>query len=131
MTPDVATPRVLRRSLLALSLNVRIVSFSELPAHGDVSDWIDQGGSKAQLLERAKTARVPPPPGGSYTLVRATDVVTRAMNWLLGWPPPRWPLELMAGPPGRASRRFIVALSPPSPPAALGLTAAKASPRAT
>jgi hypothetical protein len=35
---------------------IRVLSFPELPEHGDVSDWIEQGGTKAQLLERAQKA---------------------------------------------------------------------------
>jgi DNA polymerase len=77
---------------------IRVVSFPELPDHGDVSDWLETGGTKAQLLERAKKAR---PPSKGYTLVRASDVVPRAMNWL--WPGHllRGSLELLTGLPGK------------------------------
>jgi DNA polymerase len=61
---------------------IRVVSFSELPPHGDVSDWLEMGGTKAQLLERTKTAKAPHPPGKGYTLVRASDIVPRPMDWL-------------------------------------------------
>jgi RecA-family ATPase len=36
--------------------DIRIVSFLELPEHGDVSDWIDAGGTKEALIQRANTA---------------------------------------------------------------------------
>ena len=80
---------------------IRIVSFDDLPEHGDVSDWLEMGGTKAQLLERAKTAKTPPPPGGTYTLVRASDIVPRAMDWV--WPGHilRGSLELLTGTPGK------------------------------
>ena len=52
---------------------IRVVSFPELPEHGDVSDWLEMGGTKVQLLERAKTAKAPPP-RKDYTLVRASDI---------------------------------------------------------
>ena len=38
---------------------IRIVDFPELPEHGDVSDWLDQGYTKEQLLARAKKGRAP------------------------------------------------------------------------
>ena len=41
---------------------VRIVEFPELPAKGDVSDWIEAGGTTAQLLARAKAAPKFEPP---------------------------------------------------------------------
>ena len=77
---------------------IHVVSFPELPDHGDVSDWIDEmGGTKAQLLKRAKAAKPPPPP---YTLVRASDVKPRAMNWLWEGHLLRGSLELLTGMPG-------------------------------
>jgi putative DNA primase/helicase len=38
---------------------IRIVEFRDLPEHGDVSDWLDQGHGRAELLERAKGGRIP------------------------------------------------------------------------
>jgi len=40
-------------ALCGIVPEVHVVSFPELPVNGDVSDWIEQGGTKAQLLERA------------------------------------------------------------------------------
>ena len=76
---------------------IRVVSFPELPNHGDVSDWLETGGTKAQLLERAKKAK---PPDKGYTMVRASDIVPREMDWL--WPGHllRGSLELLTGLPG-------------------------------
>jgi DNA polymerase bacteriophage-type len=79
---------------------IRIVSFPELPEHGDVSDWIEQGGTKTQLLERAKMAKTPQPPHGTYTLVRASDVVPRALDWVWTGHLLRGSLELTTGIPG-------------------------------
>jgi DNA polymerase len=36
--------------------DIRVVSFPELPEHGDVSDWIAKGGTKAELIKRAQEA---------------------------------------------------------------------------
>ena len=79
---------------------IRVVSFPELPNRGDVSDWLETGGTVAQLLERAKTAKAPPPPGKAYTLVRASEIVARGMDWLWRGHLLRGSLELLAGLPG-------------------------------
>jgi AAA domain len=46
-------------SLQGIVPEVRIVSFSELPEHGDISDWLEHGGTKEQLLGRARNAKAP------------------------------------------------------------------------
>jgi AAA domain len=39
---------------------IRIIDFrGELPEHGDVSDWLAQGHTKEELLEKAKAGRIP------------------------------------------------------------------------
>jgi AAA domain len=38
---------------------IRIIDFRDLPAHGDVSDWLAQGGTKEELLDKAKAGRIP------------------------------------------------------------------------
>ena len=69
---------------------IRVVSFPELPDHGDVSDWLDKCGTEGLLLERAKTAKAPPP-RNDFTLVRAADIKPRSMDWL-------WRGHLLRGP---------------------------------
>ena len=78
---------------------IRVVSFLELPDHGDVSDWLETGGTKVLLLERAKTAKAPPP-RNDYTLVRASEIKPRAMDWLWRGHILRGSLELLTGLPG-------------------------------
>jgi DNA polymerase len=78
---------------------VVIVHFSELPERGDVSDWIHAGGTKEQLLERARTANTAPPPP-RYTLVCAADIVPRPMDWLWEGHILRGSQELLTGVPG-------------------------------
>jgi DNA polymerase len=78
---------------------VAIVHFSELPERGDVSDWIAAGGTKEQLLERARAATVAPLPP-RYTLVCAADIVPRPMDWLWEGHILRGSQELLTGVPG-------------------------------
>jgi DNA polymerase len=78
--------------------DIRIVSFPELPAGGDVSDWLEQGHSKSDLLARAaQAAKIPEKP---YTLVRAEDVIPRALEWIWKGHLLRGSLELLTGLPG-------------------------------
>jgi Toprim domain-containing protein len=76
---------------------IRVVSFPELPDHGDVSDWLKTGGNKALLLERARTAKESPH-HNDYTLVRACEIRPRAMDWLWEGHLLRGSLELLTGP---------------------------------
>jgi DNA primase len=68
-------------ALKAFAKEIRIVSFRELPEHGDVSDWLAQGHTKDELLARAKAGRVP---SKGYSLIRASDIQPRNVDWL--WP---------------------------------------------
>jgi hypothetical protein len=43
-------------SLHGLVAEIRIVGFREMPAHGDVSDWLALGRNKAELVARAQAA---------------------------------------------------------------------------
>jgi DNA polymerase bacteriophage-type len=83
---------------------VRIVSFSELPPKGDVSDWLDMGGTKEQLLTRAKAA--PRWQRDGYVLVRASDIVPRAMDWLWQGHILRGSQELLTGIPGNGKSQI-------------------------
>jgi DNA polymerase len=51
-----AHARKVADSLCDVVPEIRIVSFTELLEHGDASDWIESGGTREQLLERAKAA---------------------------------------------------------------------------
>jgi DNA polymerase bacteriophage-type len=78
---------------------IRIVSFRDMPLKGDVSDWLaHKGGTKEKLLERAKAARKWERDG--YVLVRASDIVPRAMDWLWQGHILRGSQELLTGIPG-------------------------------
>ena len=43
-------------SLAGIAASVKVVRFPELPEHGDVSDWLDRGGTVDRLLELASEA---------------------------------------------------------------------------
>jgi putative DNA primase/helicase len=77
---------------------IRIVSFPELTAKGDVSDWLEAGSTKEQLLARAKAGVRWQCDG--YVLVRASDIVPRAMDWLWQGHILRGSQELLTGIPG-------------------------------
>lgn len=47
---------VVARLLRPVVKDVRIVSFPELPEHGDVTDWLNAGGNKDLLIHRAMSA---------------------------------------------------------------------------
>jgi DNA polymerase bacteriophage-type len=59
--------------------DIRIVSFPELPERGDVSDWLEQGHTKEELLERARNA-----PQDRLNLVGADELEMCGIEWL--WP---------------------------------------------
>jgi DNA polymerase bacteriophage-type len=62
--------------------DIRVVSFPELPEHGDVSDWIEQGHAKDELLARANAAPKWEP--SQLRGARASNIPIAAIDWL--WP---------------------------------------------
>src|SRR5262249_54182930 len=62
---------------------IRVVSFPELPVKGDVSDWLDQGHTRAELLERCKAAPVFEEEEALES-IKATDVKMKSVVWV--WP---------------------------------------------
>jgi DNA polymerase bacteriophage-type len=80
--------------------DIKVVSFPDVPEGEDVSYWLDElGHTKAELRERAKHAKAPPP-RPSYTLVRASDIVARPLDWLWQGHLLRGSLEMFTGIPG-------------------------------
>jgi DNA polymerase bacteriophage-type len=84
--------------------DIRTVSFPELPVKGDVSDWLETGGTKEQLLARAKAA--PRWQRDGYVLVCAADVVPRRMDWLWQGHILRGSQELLTGIPGNGKSQI-------------------------
>jgi DNA polymerase len=74
--------------LNGIAPKISTVQFPEMPEHGDVSDWLEQGNSKADLLERADTAGQPHK--DRLITVRASDVEERIVEWF-------WPERLAIG----------------------------------
>jgi hypothetical protein len=85
------------RALRGIAAEIRIVEFHDLPESGDVSDWLAQGGHKAELLKRAKAGRLP---SKGYELVRASDIQPENIDWLGQDHLPGDQLEILAGLPG-------------------------------
>ena len=67
-------------ALCAVIPDVRVVKFRELPEHGDVSDWLKNGGTLAQLRTRADQA----PKFIALASVNAADVEIEDYDWV--WP---------------------------------------------
>jgi len=104
-----AHARKVAENLYGIVPDVRIIPFRELPEHGDLSDWLEQGHTKQELIDRAKAAPKYEPPK-SYTLVRASDVVARPVDWL--WPGhlARGIFELTTGLPGAGKNQIHCAI---------------------
>jgi hypothetical protein len=67
-------------ALCAVIPDIRIVKFRELPEKGDVSDWLKNGGTLAELRARADQA----PKFNALASVNAADVEIEDYDWV--WP---------------------------------------------
>lgn len=97
--PDNDTPgrqhaEQVARSLVGMAESVSILELPGLPPKGDVSDWLDAGHSKDDLLRLLVTAPSynhtfnPPEPAVGPRLVRLADVRPERVSWLWpGWIP--------------------------------------------
>jgi putative DNA primase/helicase len=88
------------------------VRFPELREGGDVSDWLDQLNprtARATLEARCEQARKQNTTC-SYVLVRASDIVPRAMDWLWNGHIARGSQELLTGVPGGGKSQIHCAL---------------------
>src|SRR5262249_14059411 len=65
-------------ALCTIIPDVRIVKFRELPEHGDVSDWLKDGGTLAELHARADQA----PKFNALASVNAADVEIEDYDWV-------------------------------------------------
>ena len=68
------------RELTGVVSDIRIITFRELPEHGDVSDWLKTGKTRADLLARAEEA----PKFAALESVCAADEDIAALDWV--WP---------------------------------------------
>ncbi len=99
------------RSLQGIAAWVRIVDLPGLPPKGDVSDWIEAGGTKEELkrLTTATPDWTPPPalePGPILTCM--SDVEATEIKWL--WPGayPSGRITLLVGRPGEGKSFFTL-----------------------
>jgi hypothetical protein len=75
------------------------VHFPELPTGGDVSDWLEQGYGKAELLERVKAERANPSERDRLIYVTACDEEMEAIEWFWKDRIARGKLNLLGGLP--------------------------------
>jgi DNA polymerase I-like protein with 3'-5' exonuclease and polymerase domains len=88
------------------------VSYPELPVGDDFSDWVDQLNphtARATVLARREQARKHSTTS-NYVLVRASDIVPRAMDWLWYGHILRGSQELLTGIPGGGKSQIHCAL---------------------
>jgi DNA polymerase bacteriophage-type len=69
-------------ALSTVTADIRIVSFPDTPEHGDVTDWLALGHTKADYL--ARCAATAPWAPAELESVRADNVLMSAVTWL--WP---------------------------------------------
>jgi putative DNA primase/helicase len=84
--------------------DIRIVAFPDVPEGEDVSWWLALGHSKDELLARCEAA--PRWQRDGYVLVRASDIVPRAMDWLWQGHILRGSQELLTGIPGNGKSQI-------------------------
>jgi hypothetical protein len=89
----------IRAALHSVVPSIVVIPFPELPEKGDVSDWLEAGGTKKLLLARADEARKRSNIGRAYVAVNLATVKAKPHTWI-------WPghlvcggLELLAGTP--------------------------------
>ena len=106
--PGRAHADAVARSCHVAGLQVKVVNLPDLPTKGDVSDWLDAGRTKDELVAIVKAAplyvpSVVEPPAAEATgavIVRLADVEPEAVSYL--WPHriARSKLNLIVGDPG-------------------------------
>lgn len=94
-------------SLLPVAASVRVVALAGLPEKGDISDWLDSGGTQGDLddlIDGADPLPKPPPPSAALAeeiiMQAMAEMKMRPVDWL--WPDriAKGKLSLIAGHPG-------------------------------
>lgn len=99
-------------ALHGIASRVRIVLLPDLPAKGDVSDWLDAGHTKAELIHIVESAPNWPPDDDvpdydAAAVAFGPAIITADALMAKEFPPPRWAVEglfaeglsIFAGPP--------------------------------
>jgi DNA polymerase len=79
--------------------DIRIVSFPELPERGDVSDWLDAGHTREELIARAEAAPKWKPPQLRSKL--ASQYEMEAVEWLWKYRIAKGALNVLSGLPDK------------------------------
>jgi len=111
--PGRAHAEAVAASCHSAGLKVKIVQLPNLPPKGDVSDWLDAGHTRDELVALVKATSLYTPPASPSTsagspalrLTRLSDVATESIDWL--WPRrlARGKYTLLAGDPGQGKSR--------------------------
>jgi len=103
------------RSLHGIAADVRVLELPNLPPKGDVSDWLDAGGTVEQLSALAGSAPLwtqeKQEDAPALRIVRMADVEPEQVAWL--WHPyiPRGKFTLLEGDPGLGKSWITCALA--------------------
>jgi energy-coupling factor transporter ATP-binding protein EcfA2 len=113
--------RQVAASLHGVAASVKMVELPGLPDKGDLSDWLNAGGTKEELLRLVEAATpLPEPksaPGGETTTPtlpvarRLADVEAKPIRWL--WPGriARGKVSMLAGHPGLGKSQVTASLA--------------------
>lgn len=96
------------RSVLPCADAVKLVRLPGLPDKGDVSDWLDAGHTRDELIALARATPVlkrvdvksEQPASGTLTLTRISDVKTQPIKWLWRGRIPLGKVTVFDGDPG-------------------------------
>jgi len=92
--------RQIVEELLPVAKEVKLVTLDDLPSGGDISDWLDTGGTLDGLMLRVREAQVLTRTDQAVLIIKnLSEVVVRSVDWL--WPNrfPMGKLSLVVGDP--------------------------------
>jgi putative DNA primase/helicase len=111
------------RALAGIAASVKVLHLPGLPPKGDVSDWLQRGGTGTELLEMAAATRAKarhegngteePGPEGDESVATAADLIR--LNAFIRWAWKGWipigVLTVLAAEPGCGKTRFCADLA--------------------
>lgn len=102
------------RSLCGIAASIRILELPDLPPKGDVSNWLDAGGTPEQLRALAESAPEWKPQGKDEPtpkVVCMADVAPEEVRWLSHPYIPLGKLTIIEGDPGLGKSWMLCALA--------------------